>query len=301
MKPKIQASIELTNYCNMKCRFCPHAVYKQPASPSGNLYNRPQGYMTDETFARVLENAQHYREIVLGFFGEQTLHPKFTERVRALREATTCHMVLNSNWSYVTAEMMETIKLFDTVRISIDAVDPATYEKLCPGGAFLDLAGNKTEQRYDTLVKKILYWFGLVHPETWLIFVTSSVNAATQGKFVDYWLPKTPQHDSVVTKRVVSYGGVMGDSRMARHPCYIHEQNRVVIAWNGDVSPCNLDVNMELAAGNLLREPNLLSLTASDQWRARLNAIKRRKGICANCFDSNNHTENVRRAGRKRP
>lgn len=298
---KVQVSVELTNYCNMKCRFCPHSLYRQDESPSGNLYNRPQGYMTDETFDLVLKNAQHYREIVLGFFGEQTLHTKFAEYVKALRDETQCYMILNSNWSHVTAEMMETIKLFDVVRISIDAVDSKTYEKLCPGGAFLNLDGTKAEHRYNTLVKKILHWFDMPHPETWLIYVTSSVNATTQGKFVNYWLPRTPRRDSVVTKRVVSYGGVMADGRMERHPCRIPTQRRCVIAWNGDVSPCNLDVNMELTVGNLKQEPSLLALVTSDQWQARMWAIRHREGICANCFDSNNHKENLRQSGRKRP
>lgn len=298
---KLQASVELTNYCNMRCRFCPHSVYKKGTSPTGNLYNRPQGYMSDETFELVLRNAKYLREVVLGFFGEQTMHPKFAQYAQRLRAAGNYRMVLNTNWSYVTAANMQGLKQFDLVRISIDASYADLYEELCPGGAFLDLDGGTAKDRYTTLVKKIEHWLTLPgHPETWLIYVMSSVNEHDKARFVAQWLPKTPRRDSVVTKRVISYGGVMGDRRMAKHPCRIPDQRRLVIAWNGDVSPCNLDVNMELRAGSLAAEPDLHKLLAATPWQSRLRSIRGRAGICANCFDSNNHTENVRRAGRKK-
>lgn len=296
---KYQISVELTNKCNMQCKMCPHSVYRTQAAPSGNVYNRKHGFMSGITFDAVLANAQYYREVVLGFFGEQTLHPKLAEYSKRLRAAGSYRMVLNTNWSVVTAKMMEDLYVFDLVRISIDASNGRLYEKLCPGTAFKDLNGCVARNRYAALVEKIDYWLALSgHPETWLVYVVSTLNNHDKERFVSQWLPKTPQSDSVVTKRVVSYGGVMHDKQMSKHPCRIPEDHRLVVAWNGDISPCNLDVNMALRVGNVNVDSDVHKLVTGSRWSQTLQGIRSRSGICARCFDSNNHTKNVRRRGK---
>lgn len=299
-RPRLQISVEFTNHCNMTCRFCPHSIHRRE-SPSGNRFDRDKGFMSDRVFDLALGNAKKYgREVLVGFFGEQTMHKRFAAFTRLLSDCR-CRKVLNTNWSYITAANMEFIKLYDLVRISIDASNADLYEQLCPGGAFLDLDGGLAQDRYAALVEKIEHWFDLPdHAKTWLVYVTSSINEHDRNEFVRQWLPKTPRRDSVVTKRVVSYGGIMADETMRKYQCRIPREGRVVVAWNGDCSPCNLDVNMALRSGNILDTPDLGVLVASAEWQKTLRRIEGRKGICVNCFDSNNHTKNVRHAGKRK-
>ena len=68
MKRNIRMQIELTNHCNFKCVYCPHAVY-QEEGPSGNVFNRPKGFMSDVLFAKARSAAlQHAQSVTIGFF-----------------------------------------------------------------------------------------------------------------------------------------------------------------------------------------------------------------------------------------
>src|SRR4030042_133162 len=75
---------ELTNHCNFRCVYCPHSVY-QKESAGGNRFDREKGYMSDELWSVVVENAAKYASYVgLGFFGEPLMHPEFRRYVELI-------------------------------------------------------------------------------------------------------------------------------------------------------------------------------------------------------------------------
>jgi sulfatase maturation enzyme AslB (radical SAM superfamily) len=285
---------EFTNHCNFRCRFCPHSVYRQQ-SDGGNRFNRDKGHMSDELFSLVLENAAKYaKRVQIGFFGEPLLHPKFGEYITSFPANRRYCVDLNTNWSLVTRKTMDSLKHLDLVIISLDASYSSLYEELCPGGSVLDLDGRPCRDRHAVLVDKIDYWLRLAdHAPTRIVYVVSSVNEHDVKTFVDQWRPKLClPGDHVLTKSVLSYGGVMRDSHMRENSCAIRSQRWFTVAWNGDCSPCNLDVNLELKAGNLLELRDMRTVVEGDKWHQVMTAVRQRLGICANCFDANNWTEN---------
>lgn len=187
---------------------------------------------------------------------------------------------------------METLKHFDLVRISLDASSSALYEKLRSGGLVLDLNGKPSKDRYETIVEKVEYWLGLSgHAPTRLVYVVSSFNEHDRMNFIREWRPKLGPRDHILTKSVISYGGVMKDSHMKENPCEVEKQRWFTIAWNGDCSPCNLDVNIALKVGNLLEALDMKRIIEGEKWKRVMSGIRRKKGICSNCFDANNWTE----------
>lgn len=284
---------EFTNHCNFRCSFCPHSVYRKK-SDGGNKFNREKGYMSDELFKLVLENAEKYANAVtIGFFGEPLLHPRFEDYVKSF-PANRCYSLdINTNWSLVTKENLDILKRFDCVRISLDASHPALWEKLCRGAPVLDLNGVPCRNRYNTIVEKIEWWLSLPdHVPTRLVYVVSSINEHDREKFVEKWRPKLGHQDHIATKSVISYGGVMKDSHMKKNSCNIKSQPCFTVAWNGDCSPCNLDVNIELKVGNLLEARDMKQIVEGDKWGQVMSKIRQKSGICSNCFDANNWTEN---------
>jgi pyruvate-formate lyase-activating enzyme len=298
---KLMMQPELTNHCNFRCRFCPHSVYGRP-SPAGNRFDRPKGYMSRTLFEVFLENAaRHARSVVVGFFGEPMLHPEFESLVRMFPSRRPYRLILNSNWSLARRANMDTLRWFDLVRISLDASRPDLYETLCPGGPVLSLDGVPSDDRHATLEEKVRHWLDLpFHPHTLLIYVVSSINKDDQVPFLRKWLPRMDPADGVATKSVISYGGAMADEHMRAHPCRVPTEDRLTVAWNGDCSPCNLDVNMALRVGNLLETPDVAAIVKGTQYQRVLRSVRRREGVCANCFDANNHTESVVLPGRRK-
>jgi hypothetical protein len=269
---------------------------------SSNRFDRDKGFMSNKLFNIFLENAQKYASsVVIGFFGEPMLHPNFEEFVRAFPKKRSYQVILNTNWSLTTEKNMEVLKLFDCIRVSMDASNAGLYEILCPGGPVLGLNGEPRTDRYTAIVQKIKYWLDMKpHPTTFLVYVVSSMNKEDKPQFLQQWLPRINPGDSITTKRVISYGGCVKDSRMRPNPCDIANGRRLTVGWNGDCSPCNLDVNLALNVGNLFETENVKELIETKQYRQVLEGIHAKEGICRYCFDANNHVGNKTYTGKVR-
>ncbi len=72
--------VELTNTCNYHCRFCPTGT---------NSIKRARGFMSDETADRLVSDVKNCYISAVRFirWGELTLHPKYLEIMRRIKEA----------------------------------------------------------------------------------------------------------------------------------------------------------------------------------------------------------------------
>jgi sulfatase maturation enzyme AslB (radical SAM superfamily) len=280
---------ELTNYCNFRCIYCPHSVYRKE-SAGGNQFNREKGYMSDELWNLVLENASKYASYVgLGFFGEPLLHQAFQRYIELIPRNRGYGLIIFTNWSLVTREHMQALKHFDCVVISLDASYSSLWEKLCPGGVILGLNGMTSKDRYGTIVEKIQYWLNLEgHAPTQVCCVVSSINEHDTDELVNKWRSRLGKKDVVLTKTIISYGGIMKDSHMSRCTCDVLSYHPFQVAWNGDCTPCNLDVNIEWNVGNLLDVKDIKQIVEGEQYQQTMSKIRHKEGICAKCFDGNN-------------
>lgn len=70
--------IELTNYCDMVCPYCPHATM-----------TRAKGHMNSDILQRCLDHVKKMGKdrIVLHHFGESLLHPQLHERLQQVKQA----------------------------------------------------------------------------------------------------------------------------------------------------------------------------------------------------------------------
>ncbi len=288
---KLNLQIELTNQCNFRCRYCPHSLYGETLTPGGNRFTRPLGSMSPSLFKKATREAMCCAEHVsLGFFGEQLLHPRFSEFILSVPRERPFSLFLNTNWSLATEDMLDALRRFDVVRISLDAADKETWERLCPGGVVRDNRGIPGNGRYETLTEKIRWWLSLEdRPKTWIVCVRKQGNEG-EDEIVRMWKPLLRKGDCLVTKAMLTYGGVMRDPTMKPHACDVHQGGRFTVGWDGTCSPCNLDVNLELSVGNLNTQ-SVEEIVSSERWTDVMEDIKARRGICANCFDAGNHSQ----------
>ncbi|QDU66886.1 radical SAM protein [Engelhardtia mirabilis] len=295
---RLRVDLELTNACNFKCPICPQAFTGDRVTEAGAPYNRRTGMMSPEVFERSVEECERVAGWVeLGFFGEQTLHRRYFDYLDRLGRRESFALELNTNLSLVTRETLAKwieVRL-DLARLSVDAVTPEVFNRARPGQV-RDLDGNIVDEadRMDAINEKIDYWLGLAdHCPTRLVFVKSSHNTGERLPFVERWRPRLGPEDVVLLKQMLSYGGKMADPAVRAHACNIWNERYLMIDWRGDLSPCNLDTNMDLAIGNVMRD------SLHGAYRGAIaNHLRSRTGCgkdltpCRTCVDANNWSEN---------
>jgi len=259
--------------------------------------------MTFETFKVAVEQCRQYaHEVNFSFFGEPTLHPEYFKFFRHLK-GTGLGVVLNTNLSLVTREIFD---LWNEVnvkqcRFSIDAVTPDTFDVVRPGGPPKNLAGEfvKGERRLPVIERKVRNWFATPHRPTRHVFVVCEGNKKEAMQFAQKWQPLLGDQDEIIFKNVLTYGGVIHkdtpefQSFIKANPCNVWVQDSLTIDWQGNVTPCNLDVNMALTIGNI-RDKNLGALHKGEEW-SRISKLSKERKIspCNTCVDANNWTNNV--------
>ncbi len=293
----LRVSIELTNTCNFTCPICPQA-YKADEQPGGSPYNRRQGMMSEPVFRRAVEECNRVAETVeLGFFGEQTLHPKYVDYLRAMKQRNF-GLELNTNISFVTDEIMDVWveSEVNLVRLSLDALTPEVFNRARPGQV-RDLQGKVVPeaQRLAALHEKVHRWLERPdHRPTRLVFVKSSWNEGEHDKFLEYWLPHMGPEDYVLMKRVLSYGGKITDpTAQPVDNCNVWEMRFLMVDWQGNLSPCNLDTNMDLKIGNIMDDSieHAYFGPVADRMRG-LTGCGKSITPCSTCKDGNNWSEN---------
>jgi MoaA/NifB/PqqE/SkfB family radical SAM enzyme len=249
--------------------------------------------MSEELLFIVKKNCDKLaKELSIGFFGEPLLHPSFNNFVALMASENSYKLSLNTNWSLVTEKNMNVLNNFDEVRINLDTIDSFLYDKMCPGNV-LDINGNVSHNRLDAISEKLDHWLSIPnHTQTRIVYTTSSFNENEREDFVRLWVPKLNKQDYVLTKSIISYGGIIQDRRITSNDCMIHDLPYFVAAWNGDCTSCNLDVDIALKGGNLYKYDDIETIYETNVWRENLKKIEEKRGICSKCVDANNWSEN---------
>ena len=123
-KPKLTVDIEITNYCNANCFMCSRRKIKE------------KGFISDETFRKVISRLQEYRKIKNLTFcgsGEPLLHPKIIKFVRYSREKGF-NVTLVSNGSLLGEKINDMIGSgINNINISYSSDNKKTYDKIHTG------------------------------------------------------------------------------------------------------------------------------------------------------------------------
>ena len=254
--------------------------------------------ITDEVFERAVSECERTASRVeLGFFGEQTLHKRYINFIQALKDRSFI-TELNTNVSFVTEEMMRAWidSKINLVRLSLDAIHSDVFNRARPGQV-RDLRGNVVPKlkRMQAVNEKVHLWLSLPeHSPTRLVFVKSSCNPGEKEAFIDYWRPYLGRNDHILMKQVLSYGGKINDPMVEPvNQCNVWEMRYLMIDWQGNLSPCNLDTNMDLSLGNIMHDSidAIYNGPAAGRLRKQTGCL-RDITPCRTCKDGNNWSRN---------
>jgi radical SAM protein with 4Fe4S-binding SPASM domain len=135
-----KAMIEVSRACNLRCPVC----------PVGNGSARTYPPMPAELFRHIVDQTCTFvQELLLHNFGEPLLHPHIVSFVAYAKERGIRHVKMHTNGLLLSAEIAAGLVEagLDKLKVSLDGVDQATYERYRKGGNFLALIENISRLR----------------------------------------------------------------------------------------------------------------------------------------------------------
>lgn len=285
--------VELTNMCNFKCRFCPTGTKSM---------QRIKGYMPSDVIDALVENVErfHIQGVRLIRWGEPTLHPKYLEIIKRLKNVqggTPVH--INTNGSLLDEEQIQQmldIKL-DSIKFSFQGADEGTYNEMRQGGDY---------QRLLEIVRQ-MYRMRANLPYPYIqISTTLTGETAEQIKnfkndiedYCDYYnvgytkLKHLNVDDmQIESKEKEKIRQLQEREKINRtySPVCVEAFDKLSINWNGDVTLCCSDYDNFMIIGNILDMDlhQLFNSRAANQYRDMI--IQKQMGrikCCSECYET---------------
>lgn len=266
--------VRITDQCRQDAEFdVPSA---NPDSPR---------YMDTDTFDRLVEELGRWQEtrlVVTG--GEALLHPEALAFLQRARQAGVGSVVLETDGlGFDQNTRSQLVDRVDGVVVTIDAVEPATYERIHGADRLAEV---------EAAVRACIEEFA---GKTRAPFVAvemreSAVNADEVEPFLHRWFPHTPW--VIVGPYRNRVGQLPGDPlhtyRMPRRRPCVRLEDQMLVEPDGRVAVCDNDIHLRVEAGDVRRDriedlwsggafAGLRSAHAEESWDAH--------PLCGACTD----------------
>ena len=272
-----RVQVELTNYCNQRCRYCP----RQGLS-------RPLGFMSRPLFERIAQEcAAHGARMWLHFLGEPLLHRGVVEFCRYAKEAGVPEVGLSTNAVSLRGQVAEQLLQIglDRLECSLDAADAATYQVMRGRDHFARVRDNLTA---FFLRKREL---GQQRPVVSLQVLLTPETRGMLALVVEHWRPLLTGADFVMTIEPSTFGGSVSVSRQLpdreRPPCrWLFEG--LIVLQDGTVTMCGTDWDGRAPVGHAQAESLLEIWHGKEMQRRRAAHMAKRftdVAPCASCVD----------------
>lgn len=282
--------IELTNNCNFRCCFCPTGTKSM---------RRTKGFMPDDVVDAIVENVRRFQipGVRLIRWGEPTLHEKYIEIIKKLKDAGTL-VHINTNGSLLDHEQIVDMvnSGLDSIKFSFQGADEGTYNEMREGGDYKRLL--------DTVRTFHSVRGGGDKP---YIQISTTLTAETAdqiesfkadiGDYCDYYnVGYTKLNHLNVEAMNVSEEekAKIRDLQQQEKLNHVYTEvcpeafDKLSINWNGDVTLCCTDYDNFMVIGNILDSDlqELFTSRAADQYRQIV--VKKEYGrvqCCKSCYN----------------
>lgn len=233
--------VDPSRICNIECIMCAPRTSKKPL-----------GLMEFEVFKLLIDESSHYgsRSFSLCKDGEPFINPdiikmlEYVKRTNPRNEIilTTNGLLLNEQRSLSLLQLE-----VDKITVSVRAASEKAYYDICKNGNY-----DKVENNIKNLLR-LKSDGGYKKPVVFLQYISLSRYVSEERLFIDKW-NRYDVELSIV--KPFSWSGVIKDPMIGtelpakRYPCY-ELWFTPAINWNGDVSICCFDWDMENIIGNL--------------------------------------------------
>ncbi len=235
----LEISLELTNYCNLRCIMCPNPSLK-----------RGRGYMSGNLFKTIvngLSGESGFLFLPQGF-GEPLLHREIFDLTTFASNCGIKPIVLLSNGMLLgEAKLSDVMDSIDILIVTIDGVSPRTYESVRVGGNLKTVTRN---------IERFLLTRGNRKPPYLVLrIIDMKETEAEIAQFQHFWHNKISETDIIQVSGYNDWTGIVNarknhvKTRAQRRPCRMLWKNLTVF-HDGSVTPCCYDAEGELMIGN---------------------------------------------------
>lgn len=283
--------VELTNFCNFNCCFCPTGT---------KAMQRMRGYMPDNVADAIAENVKKYNIPAVRFirWGEPTLHPNYLSILEKVKNAGAL-IHINTNGSLLDeAQIQKLLDMhLDSIKFSFQGADEGTYNEMREGGDYLRLLD---------IVRKFHEMRGERDYPYIQISTTLTGETAEQiegfksdiGDYCDYYnVGYTKLNHLNVDTMNIDEEEKKKIRRLQEHetinhtfrPVCVEAFDKLSINWNGDVTLCCGDYDNFMLVGNILDMDlkQIFNSRAADIYRDAIAKMQYGKiKCCSNCYET---------------
>jgi len=280
--------IELTNYCNFRCLMCPTGTH---------TFQREAGFMSDEIYAKILEEIKEYKTPLRFIrWGEPLLHKNFLKYLKMAKEqGILCH--LNTNGSLINDEMIN--KIIDigleSIKFSFQGIDSEGYRNVRNIDFFdslieviAKLHKARGEKKYPFIhVSTTITSESLERVEAFKEKLSGITDLVSSGRtifeYVDQSKTKISEEEKERLKRLTAE-----ENFEKRHPECPEVFDKLSINWDGTVTACCADFDNKMLIGDLRKDSlkNIWRCQKMENYRKILAGMHHEKlELCSYCFD----------------
>ncbi|MCH1966148.1 radical SAM/SPASM domain-containing protein [Paraclostridium sordellii] len=283
--------VELTNFCNFNCCFCPTGT---------KAMQRIRGHMPDNVADAIAENVKKYNIPAVRFirWGEPTLHPNYLSIIEKVKNAGAL-IHINTNGSLLDeAQIQKLLDMhLDSIKFSFQGADEGTYNEMREGGDYLRLLD---------IVRKFHEMRGERDYPYIQISTTLTGETAEQiegfksdiGDYCDYYnVGYTKLNHLNVDTMNIDEEEKKKIRRLQEHetinhtfrPVCVEAFDKLSINWNGDVTLCCGDYDNFMLVGNILDMDlkQIFNSRAADIYRDAIAKMQYGKiKCCSNCYET---------------
>lgn len=283
--------VELTNFCNFNCCFCPTGT---------KAMQRMRGHMPDNVADAIAENVKKYNIPAVRFirWGEPTLHPNYLSILEKVKNAGAL-IHINTNGSLLDeAQIQKLLDMhLDSIKFSFQGADEGTYNEMREGGDYLRLLD---------IVRKFHEMRGEKDYPYIQISTTLTGETAEQiegfksdiGDYCDYYnVGYTKLNHLNVDTMNIDEEEKKKIRRLQEHetinhtfrPVCVEAFDKLSINWNGDVTLCCGDYDNFMLVGNILDMDlkQIFNSRAADIYRDAIAKMQYGKiKCCSNCYET---------------
>jgi radical SAM protein with 4Fe4S-binding SPASM domain len=284
--PPLFYSIEATNACNYRCKYCPQG------NPDGQKFKK--GQMSIVLFENILKQISQLRpvsQVYLTGSGEPLMHPDLEEFIW-LSNKYGFTPSFSSNGSLFSQERIKNLTDSGRFSLTVDfSPSKGIYETYRSGGSWSTVYANL--KNLLVLKRKLDRDYPKIEIRDMSTIAISSKKERAKSLIDLKSLFKGLRVDRFSQLKVHSWIGNI-DQKMIppqvkgnKYKLCTHPWSIFVITWNGEVLPCCRDFGSEYVVGKIDAKDGILDIWNNERIKSLREALVKKSpdriDICKNC------------------